>query len=698
MEKELISVIVPVYNAEKYLQKCLDSILEQTYKNLEIIIINDGSTDNSGQICQEYEKQDDRIVYIEKENSGVSDTRNAGMDRMTGPYVTFVDSDDWLEPNYVKFLYEKLIEHQADIVVGNYTSFNESNSVFYFHTSADYYEKVYDNKSVIPCLYDAKELLKSALIVPWGKIYKKEIIANFRFPIDRIGEDALFNLKALLGSKKVVYVNKSAYIYRVREGSLSNTWSDKWIRDAIYIIEERLSLLASLGYPLSEHRRAYKMSLDYISSEAYNRGLANSHELNYIKEKKMLLDRLLPQSKEDKKAVVLAADFSNLDQVVTTIKSICYHNRSVRFYIINRDFPKEWFIQLNGRLRDFDSEIINCRVTSDQISRFKTDISYVASLCYFIPDFVKEDKALYLDCDLVVTKNLDDLFATDLQGYPLAAVRDYGRKVYYDQEIFNVGVLLINNLVWKQESMTQRLINLTDEQHDKADQVDQLVLNKLFENKWLELDFDNNYIVSHKQFTDYKLPKSQDYPGIIHYPSNRKPWDNLGIQAYRNVWWYYHNLEWTELGQNYHLHTLKKAHIYPQKLPVTCLIYTFSDRIEQLESLVQALPEIQFIIVARVKVSDQLTKRIVNPNVTILSDFNDLSELEQELIEISQVLLDINHGEKNVEILEKFAKLEKPILAFENTKYCEFGQITYKVEQVQEMINKIREVEDKYGF
>ena len=698
MEKELISVIVPVYNAEKYLQKCLDSILEQTYKNLEIIIINDGSTDNSGQICQEYEKQDDRIVYIEKENSGVSDTRNAGMDRMTGPYVTFVDSDDWLEPNYVKFLYEKLIEHQADIVVGNYTSFNESNSVFYFHTSADYYEKVYDNKSVIPFLYDAKELLKSALIVPWGKIYKKEIIANFRFPIDRIGEDALFNLKALLGSKKVVYVNKSAYIYRVREGSLSNTWSDKWIRDAIYIIEERLSLLASLGYPLSEHRRAYKMSLDYISSEAYNRGLANSHELNYIKEKKMLLDRLLPQSKEDKKAVVLAADFLNVDQVVTTMKSICYHNRSVRFYIINKDFPKEWFIQLNSRLRDFDSEIINCRVTSDQISRFKTDISYVASLCYFIPDFVKEDKALYLDCDLVVTKNLDDLFATDLQGYPLAAVRDYGRKVYYDQEIFNVGVLLINNLVWKQESMTQRLINLTDEQHDKADQVDQLVLNKLFENKWLELDFDNNYIVSHKQFTDYKLPKSQDYPGIIHYPSNRKPWDNLGIQAYRNVWWYYHNLEWTELGQNYHLHTLKKAHIYPQKLPVTCLIYTFSDRIEQLESLVQALPEIQFIIVARVKVSDQLTKRIVNPNVTILSDFNDLSELEQELIEISQVLLDINHGEKNEEIMEQFAKLGKPILAFENTKYSEVGQIIYKVEQVQEMINKIREVEDKYGF
>lgn len=698
MEKELISVIVPVYNAEKYLQKCLDSILEQTYQNLEIIIINDGSTDNSGQICQEYEKKDARIIYIEKENSGVSNTRNAGMDRMTGTYVTFVDSDDWVEPNYVNFLYEKVIDHKADIVVGNYTSFNESNSVFYFHTSADYYEKVYDNKSIIPCLYDSKELLKSALIVPWGKIYKKAIINNFRFPIDRIGEDALFNLKVLLDSKNIVYVNKSAYIYRVREGSLSNTWTDEWIRDAIYIIEERLSLLATLGYPLSEHRRAYKMSLDYISSEGYNRGLANSHELNYIKEKKMLLDRLLPQSKEDKKAVVLAADFLNVDQVVTTMKSICYHNRSVRFYIINKDFPKEWFIQLNSRLRDFDSEIINCRVTSKEISRYKTDISYTVYLRYFVADFVKEDKALYLDYDLVVTKNLDDLFNIDLQDYPLAAIRDYGGKVYYGREIFNAGVLLINNRVWKQEQLPQRLIDLTNEWHDKVDMVDQLMMNKLFENKWLELDFDNNYIVSHKQFTDYKLPKSQDYPGIIHYPSNRKPWDNLGIQAYRNVWWYYHNLEWTELGQNYHLHTLKKAHIYPQKLPVTCLIYTFSDRIEKLDSLVQALPEIQFIIVASVKVSYQLTKRIVNPNVTILSEFNDLSELEQELIEISQILLDINHGEKNVEILEQFAKLGKPILAFENTKYSEVGQIIYKVEQVQEMINKIREVEDKHGF
>lgn len=104
---EKITVIVPVYNVENYLEKCLDSLINQTYKNLEIIVINDGSTDNSGEICQEYAQKDNRIVYIEKENGGQSEARNMGLDRMTGSYVTFVDSDDWVELDYVETLYKK---------------------------------------------------------------------------------------------------------------------------------------------------------------------------------------------------------------------------------------------------------------------------------------------------------------------------------------------------------------------------------------------------------------------------------------------------------------------------------------------------------------------------------------------------------------------------------------------------------------
>lgn len=695
---EKITVIVPVYNVEHYLDKCLDSLINQTYKNLEIIVINDGSTDNSGTICQEYAQKDDRIIYIEKENGGQSEARNMGLDRMTGSYVTFVDSDDWVELDYVEVLYNKLIEYQADIVVGNYCKFNESDLNFYFHISENYFEKVYDNVSIVDCLNDSNKLLNSTLIVAWGKIYRKEIISNFRFPVGRVTEDTIFNLRVLLASKSIVYINKAYYIYRVRSGSISNSWDEKWVRDCIYAIEDRLALLSTLGYPMSEHIHAYKSILNHITFESKNRGISDSHVLDQIKEKKMLLDLLQTQNQEFKKAIVLAANHAYVEQVVTTIKSICYHNRSIRFYLINSDFPNEWFKQLNKRLEVYDSEIINCRVTSEQISRYKTDISYTVFLRYFVSDFVQEDKALYLDCDLVVTKNLDNLFETDLQEYSLAAVRDYGGRVYYGREMFNAGVLLINNRLWKQENMSQRLIDLTNEWHDKVDQADQSILNMLFENRWIEMEFDNNHVVIHKQFTDYELPAGQDYPGIIHYLSHRKPWFDLAAQTYRDVWWYYHSLEWTELGKNHHLHPLQKSHIYPIREPLTCLIYTSSDQIEQIDTLIQSLPNIQFKIAARVMVSDRLKQLLVYPNVTVYAGINYLVELDQELIETSQVLLDINHGEKTEEMLDQFAEKGKLILAFENTKYREVGQITYKVEQVQEMIEKLREVEEKHGF
>ena len=427
-------------------------------------------------------------------------------------------------------------------------------------------------------------------------------------------------------------------------------------------------------------------------------GLSYTVTYKEFEMKRTLLNQLSIQKQNEKKAIVLAANHAYVEQVMTTIKSICYHNRSIRFYLINSDFPNEWFKQLNKRLEGYDSEIINCRVTSEQISRYKTDISYTVFLRYFVSDFVQEDKALYLDCDLVVTKNLDNLFETDLQEYPLAAVRDYGGRVYYGREMFNAGVLLINNRLWKQENMSQRLIDLTNEWHDKVDQADQSILNMLFENRWIEMEFDNNHVVIHKQFTDYELPAGQDYPGIIHYLSHRKPWFDLAAQTYRDVWWYYHSLEWTELGKNHHLHPLQKSHIYPIKEPLTCLIYTSSDQIEQIDTLIQSLPKIQFKIAARVMVSDRLKQLLVYPNVTVYAGINYLVELDQELIETSQVLLDINHGEKTEEMLDQFSKRGKLILAFENTKYREMGQITYKVEQVQEMIEKLREVEEKHGF
>ena len=696
---EKITVIVPVYNVENYLNKCLDSLINQTYKNLEIIVINDGSTDNSGKICQEYAQKDNRIIYIEKENGGQSEARNMGLDRMTGSYVTFVDSDDWVELDYVEVLYNKLIEYQADIAVGNYYSYNEQEGIFYFHIFGNsYYEKVYDNVSIFENFYESEHMKNFALICVGGKLYKSDLFRELRFEVGKLGEDGYLNQKIYLLAEKTIYLNAGLYAYRQREGSSSRSWTEKWMHALVDAMSERITLLASLGYPLDKHLAVYRKMLDSALSNGQASTLSDTNTYQELAAKKVVLSQLTTEKTIDKKAVVLAANYAYVEQVMTTIKSICYHNRSIRFYLINSDFPNEWFKQLNKRLERYDSEIINCRVTSEQISRYKTDISYTVFLRYFISDFVKEDKALYLDCDLVVTKNLDNLFETDLQDYPLAAVRDYGGRVYYGREMFNAGVLLINNRLWKQENMSQRLIDLTNEWHDKVDQADQSILNMLFENRWIEMEFDNNHVVIHKQFTDYELPAGQDYPGIIHYLSHRKPWFDLAAQSYRDVWWYYHSLEWTELGQNHHLHPLQKSHIYPIREPFTCLIYTSSDQIEQIDTLIQSLPNIQFKIAARVMVSDRLKQLLVYPNVTVYAGINYLVELDQELIETSQVLLDINHGEKTEEMLDQFSERRKLILAFENTKYREVGQITYKVEQVQEMIEKLREVEDKHGF
>ena len=696
---EKITVIVPVYNVENYLNKCLDSLINQTYKNLEIIVINDGSTDNSGKICQEYAQKDNRIIYIEKENGGQSEARNMGLDRMTGSYVTFVDSDDWVEPDYVEVLYNKLIEYQADIAVGNYYSYNEQEGIFYFHIfGSSYYEKVYDNVSIFENFYESEHMKNFALLCVGGKLYKADLFRELRFEVGKLGEDGYLNQKIYLLAEKTIYLNAGLYAYRQREGSSSRSWTEKWMHALVDAMSERITLLANMGYPLEKHLAVYRQMLDSALSNGQASTLSDTNTYKELAAKKVVLSQLTTEKTIDKKAVVLAANYAYVEQVMTTIKSICYHNRSIRFYLINSDFPNEWFKQLNKRLERYDSEIINCRVTYEQISRYKTDISYTVFLRYFVSDFVQEDKALYLDCDLVVTKNLDNLFETDLQEYPLAAVRDYGGRVYYGREMFNAGVLLINNRLWKQENMSQRLIDLTNEWHDKVDQADQSILNMLFENRWIEMEFDNNHVVIHKQFTDYELPAGQDYPGIIHYLSHRKPWFDLAAQTYRDVWWYYHSLEWTELGKNHHLHPLQKLHIYPIKEPLTCLIYTSSDQIEQIETLIQSLPNIQFKIAARVMVSDRLKQLLVYPNVTVYAGINYLVELDQELIETSQVLLDINHGEKTEEMLDQFSKRGKLILAFENTKYREVGQITYKVEQVQEMIEKLREVEEKHGF
>lgn len=179
--KDLISVIVPVYNVEPFISSCLDSLSKQIYQNFEVLMINDGSTDNSGVICQEYANSDSRFHYFEKENAGVADARNFGIEKSKGDYITFVDSDDWVTEEYLSILIETLKKEHSDIVVSTYSTYNESDGLFYIHVfDSDYYVKNYNSKLLMEEL-PLLEGYDMSFLTSWGFYLIENYFKKFSF-------------------------------------------------------------------------------------------------------------------------------------------------------------------------------------------------------------------------------------------------------------------------------------------------------------------------------------------------------------------------------------------------------------------------------------------------------------------------------------------------------------------------------------
>lgn len=214
MSQPLVSIIVPIYKVELYLRRCLDSIVNQSYTNLEIILVDDGSPDNCPQICDEYAANDNRIVVIHKENGGLSDARNAGLDICKGEYVSFVDSDDWVDEKYIEILLDLAIKENADISIGNHSFAYEDGSITKFSFESKSYLKSEAIKKII--LYQTLPWGAS-----WGKIYKRRIFLKYNFPVGKIHEDDYTSYKFIYEANKVICIDKSLYNYFQRNDSIS---------------------------------------------------------------------------------------------------------------------------------------------------------------------------------------------------------------------------------------------------------------------------------------------------------------------------------------------------------------------------------------------------------------------------------------------------------------------------------------------
>ncbi|WNS72684.1 glycosyltransferase family 2 protein [Streptococcus sp. DTU_2020_1001019_1_SI_AUS_MUR_006] len=290
MENELISIVVPIYNVENYLRMCLDSIQNQTYQNFECLLINDGSPDNSADICREYLAKDARFRYFEKENGGSSSARNFGIERSEGEYVTFVDSDDWLEHDALQLLYDALKKENADISIGRYNCYDESRCQYLFYDSnPDDSLEVIEGKEIID-REGVEEMKTGNWTVAYLKLIKRELLQDLPFPIGKMAEDTYWTWKVLLKASKVVYLNRCIYWYRVGlTGTLSNTWSEKRIYDEIEAREEKISILASLDYDLTNHILVYKNRLQRVIAKLEVQNMQSTEIYRRMMEKLSLL-------------------------------------------------------------------------------------------------------------------------------------------------------------------------------------------------------------------------------------------------------------------------------------------------------------------------------------------------------------------------------------------------------------------------
>lgn len=210
----LISVIIPIYNVEKYLDRCVDSIINQTYKNLEIILVDDGSPDNCPKMCDDYAEKDSRIKVVHKKNGGLSDARNAGMKVATGGYVSFIDSDDYVSLDFYEILLQTMIDNDSDIVECSVVKFYENGK----------FDEYSDNLKVTN--YETVDALDGLISENpfkqhvWNKLYKSSVALDIPYAVGKLNEDEFWTYQVFGKAKKVTRINKTMYYYFQRNGSI----------------------------------------------------------------------------------------------------------------------------------------------------------------------------------------------------------------------------------------------------------------------------------------------------------------------------------------------------------------------------------------------------------------------------------------------------------------------------------------------
>ncbi len=297
-EKFKISVIVPCYNTEKYLQKCVDSILDQTYKNIELILVDDGSKDNTAAICDSYAVKDGRVRVIHKVNGGASSARNVGLQAATGDYVAFADSDDWMVKQTFRYLLYLIAKYDADCAIGRTDIAYERNGVYYYKKIAKVPDKVSNSVEVTRSLF----IYGSGM---YNKLIKRSLFEGISFDEGVINEDEPMMLRLYLKMNTIAVAGIPTYFYRARENSVTRSRFSVKNLDFYYNTLQNVEIIKKerpqlLEYALARHYKAAafcaaKLHFHLIGSEGSKHRKVIKKELR-ANRKNILSNKVLPRS------------------------------------------------------------------------------------------------------------------------------------------------------------------------------------------------------------------------------------------------------------------------------------------------------------------------------------------------------------------------------------------------------------------
>lgn len=285
-KEDLISIVIPVYNVEKYLPRCLESVISQSYENLEIIVVNDGSTDDSLSVCKKYERSDSRIVVINKSNGGLSSARNIGLLKSKGKYIAFIDSDDYIAKTFIEELYKCIKNSGANIAFCNYMIVTTlENSVEKDINENQVNDRVFSNKKDIMNLFFNKNC---DLAVPaWNKLYFKNLFDDILYPDGSIYEDEATTYKLFYKSEKVAFHNSKLYYYYRRPNSITKSL----LEEKNLVVFDRLEEIVDYYNKNKEFSLEKKAKIRLLKNGAiyYYRALKEYKSSNNFKSKKIVL-------------------------------------------------------------------------------------------------------------------------------------------------------------------------------------------------------------------------------------------------------------------------------------------------------------------------------------------------------------------------------------------------------------------------